>query len=161
MPIEINDPCKSVTSEDIGTFERQYRVTMPSSYRRFVLQKNGGRPVKNTLQFFNEQFEEMETFIIYRFLCIGQEAYSVNNYITTYSNRIPHDLLPIAIGIGRGLICIGHYRENLGKIYYWDPNFESGISNDPTYENVYNISDSLEDMLSKLIYEDEINDTLI
>lgn len=135
--------------ETIEDFERNLDIVLPSSYRTFLLQYNGGHPQPN--MFPIQGFYADTHGLLEWFFCIAEgDVYDLVQNKQVYKNRAPSDLLPIGTDPGGNLICLGVKGKNYGKIYYWDHETEGEEGEQPTYDNVYFVADSFDDLLQSL-----------
>lgn len=147
----------SVSSEDILNFENRAKVTLPSDYREFLLNYNGGVPHK--LYFTVSDYGDSILDELF-----GLEIGGVNDlYIqfTDYNGRIPEAFLPIGRDQVGNLILLGLEGKYKGRIYFWWHENESE-GKKPWLKNIYSICDSFNKFLSDLVLNPYIssNDTL-
>jgi len=151
MNVEISDSGTSITENEINEFEKTYDVSIPPEYFTFLLENNGGRPKPSDFLIPGKEGEESEWVSIARFLGIGvSQTNSLEYVLRVFKYRLPSDIFPIARDPGGNLICISTNPHNLGKILFWDHEFESDSDEEPTYNNVYYIADSFDEFLSAL-----------
>ena len=138
-----------ITENDIADFERRQNIVLPSSYRSFLLQSNGGRPERDL--FLIPGFPEGPDGRIHFFFDINGSmgCYNLDFNREWFSDRIPDHLLPIATTEGADIICMSLAPDALGAVYYWD-----GVHISPTYGMLYLVANSFEEFLEQL-YRDE------
>lgn len=144
--------CPAIDEHAVKNFERQIKAKLPLDYRQFLLRYNGGKPNPSLFRVEVDGFENETS--IQRFLCISsEEHYSLSKYLEIYRNRIPNNLLPIAIELSVDLICLSISGEDYGNVYFWDHNWEV-TQKIPDYSNIHFLAHSFDDLL-KLLYDDE------
>jgi cell wall assembly regulator SMI1 len=149
--LEITNVLASLTQDAIERFERQIGTTLPETYRSFLLRYNGGHPEPN--MFPIQGFYADTHGLLEWFFCIAKgDVYDLAENEQLYHNRVPPDLLPIATDPGGNLICLAIEGKNQGKIYFWHHEDEVGKGIHPTYNNVYFVANSFDDLLNSLTY---------
>ena len=132
--------CVPSTESELKNFEQEQNITFPEDYRKFLLIYNGGKPKPC---FFDVDIDGFRnTSCITYFLCLDHtREYSLVKYIKSYKNRLPSNLIPIAIELSVDLICISVAEKDFGKVYFWDHNWEV-TENTPDYSNVHFLADN-------------------
>jgi hypothetical protein len=139
MKIHIMMSSGKLGEETIVDFERSLGITLPNSYRSFLLKHNGGMPEPNYFPLLNNPIDK---FAIVNYLyCISSgDDYDIRNIIISMEGRLPRDLLPIGEDPGGNLICIAVSGSNFGKVYFWDHEDELPLRQPSDYHNVYFLS---------------------
>lgn len=129
----------------IDEFEEKFAITIPDSYKSFLLKFGGGVPMKN------HYIKEVETSEVFDFEIsafygkgIDETTFDLGfSYVMTLG-IIPRGLLPIADdGIGN-YICVGHQNEYLNKIYIvWDTETDK-------LTDINELEDSLDHFIGRL-----------
>lgn len=147
--LKIQNTLPSLSKTEIAEFEDSVDFVLPSSYREFLHHYNGGRPEPN--MFPIQDFYADTHGLLDRFLSIAEgNVLDLTRHILVFHERIPPELLPIARDPGGNLICLAVKGSNYGKIYYWDHETEVDDGEQPTYDNVYFIANSFDDLLNSL-----------
>ncbi|MCL6511720.1 MAG: SMI1/KNR4 family protein [Anaerolineae bacterium] len=144
MPVTILDAEDPITYNDVARLEERLGFRLPEDYRAFLLQHNGGRPKPNVFSLTDTDLATTEDTIAW-FMCI--KPGDVNDLLETASalqGRIPNNLLPIAVDPFGNYICIAVLGPDKGRIYFWDHELESTVS------NVYFLADSFDNLLHSL-----------
>lgn len=150
MVLEISHSREPVSEQDIISLESVLGAQLPDTYRKFLLLHNGGHPNPNVFPIHNNPSDNRGQ--IDYFLCIKvKDIYNLPTWIRRYKNRIPHDLIPIAVDPGGNLICLSIMDINRGKIYFWDHEEEADDGNAPGYGNIYLITNTFDELLNFLI----------
>ncbi|MBK9266725.1 MAG: SMI1/KNR4 family protein [Polyangiaceae bacterium] len=150
MRIKVENPYGSTSLEQIALFEARWKVVLPDEYKRFLLKSNGGRPSPDVFDVPGYQFEGGVIDSFYG-LHSG-EYYQLERAYEVYLDRIPTDMVPMALDNFGNVVCIGWKGERRGKIYFWDHEDEldeNGLSRQD-YSNVFLVANSLEEFLGKL-----------
>ncbi|MFN4151809.1 MAG: SMI1/KNR4 family protein [Candidatus Sericytochromatia bacterium] len=145
---EINAAAKI---EDIHKFEREFNIKLPQSYKKFLLDVNGGKPT--TLMRYKTNTEIWGDISIYTFESLEEMKKSLiylnkspeNNYYLEESMK--KGVLIIALE-GLSEISIGIKENNLGKVYM--SNFTENI-------DLELISESFEAFINGFEYYDGIS----
>ncbi|MCE7989946.1 MAG: SMI1/KNR4 family protein [Caldilinea sp. CFX5] len=147
--LEITGTMPLLTEDAIAAVERQIGVSLPIAYRSFLLRYNGGRPEPN--MFPIQGFYADTHGLLEWFFCIAEDdIYDLTENELVYRNRVPSDLLPIATDPGGNLLCLAVKGDRYGRIYFWHHEDEGEEGAPPTYNNVYSVADSFENLLNSL-----------
>jgi hypothetical protein len=68
----------------------------------------------------------------------------------TYENRVPQDLLPIALAEGGNLVCLGIQGKRTGMVFFWDHERETPEGRKPGHSNVSRIASNFKTLLKNL-----------
>jgi hypothetical protein len=117
-----------------------------------LAENNGGYPYPDG--FCIKAIDDESTVDRFLVLDVGPNS-NLDNYVRVYKDRIPKELFPIAHDPGGNLVCIGISGEHLGRIYFWDHEYEADESN-VDFSNVHLVAETLEGFLANL-YELEID----
>lgn len=140
-----------VTDLDIKRLEKKCKVNLPSAYKAFLLNYNGGHcdPAYFPLVGFkNNPVGHIQLF------------YSINHPIEccspgwnyeTFLGRMPSGFFPFACEDGGNILCLSLIGNDSGAVYYWDHDAET---NPPTFDNVYKVADSFEAFLDSIHFVD-------
>lgn len=143
---------KPATSEEISDFEKEIKSDLPSDYKIFLMEYNGGQPQPDSFKFFSDRDDASS---VDRFLSLGKEKNSnLLKYYNIYRNRIPPGFIPIAHDAGGSLIIM-ELKVNDNGIYFWDHEVEVDEGESPDVNNIYLISKSFSDFINNL-YEEVI-----
>lgn len=155
-PINLINPHAPLTAGQINQVEAQLGVTFPAEYRRFLLATNGGRPELDAFDvgWSNEQgcCNHWRTSLLSRFLAIhdGYKANFLEYNQETFKGRIPADTVAIAYDAGGNLIFLGVGERNNGKVFFWVKDQEGEEGDNPGYDNIGFLANSLPEFLDKL-----------
>lgn len=150
--VRITDACTPVTESDIQAFETHLNARLPEEYRQFLMQHNGGKPEPRCFPVDIDGFPN-EDCITY-FLCLSDtEQDSLSKTLKIYRNRIPANLLPIALPVAVDLVCLSISGDDYGTVYFWDHNWEV-TEYEPDYTNVHFVAHSFNELLNNLYPED-------
>jgi SMI1/KNR4 family protein SUKH-1 len=118
-----------ITDEDVATFERKHKLTLPSSYRQFLLRTNGGRPERDL--FSIEGLEGAPEGRIHVFFALNDtmESCRLDWNLRAFAGRIPSHLLPIATTEGADQVCLSLRGKHGGAVFYWDGYAQPGEDN--------------------------------
>ncbi len=114
--MSIREPNKfgAATPGEIVAFEAKHRIKLPADYRRFILDNNGGRPVKNI-------HPALQTDVNWLFGLNREPAWaSIEWNMETYQDRIPGRSIPLACDSGGNLYLQLLDRDHHGWIIFWD-----------------------------------------
>jgi hypothetical protein len=137
----------SLTDADVATFEARQKVKLPASYRRFLLQSNGGRPDKEDILVV-PGWPFKRTVVSFFFGIERSDTYELADNITRYEGRIPSDCIPIGDDVGGNILCLRIGGIHEGEIYFWDHEAES--EQPESRSNIYKVADSIQALLDSL-----------
>lgn len=146
--LEMMSECgRSLSEEDIGSVERQLGLKLPTHYRDFLMQYNGGRPTPRAYPIeglANNPFGVVQVFFGFD---LDEETSNLTWIYECFQGRISANLLPIACDDGGNLICLSLWGDDAGAVVYWDHENESS---EPSYDNVCRIAGSFHEFLDGL-----------
>lgn len=147
--------CESkLVSADIEKVEIMVGFKFPSTYRKHLLQYNGGRCEPNVFSFVERETRTLSQVDWFLAIYKGKSDNLVT-YLQIYKldqKRLPSRMIPIAHDPGGNLICLSCLGHDEGMIYFWNHECEVDylVANDDDYSNLYRIADCLEDFLASL-----------
>lgn len=104
--IEILEQGSPITEEDIKNLERSIGVSIPPSYRGFLLKNNGGRPEPNGI-IINGLGGEETDIAWFNAVIDSEESNTIKSTIGIIREGYPHkNVLPIARDSGGSIFCI-------------------------------------------------------
>ena len=141
MKAQISDKGKRLTEEDWADLEKESKVTLPSEYRLFLLENNGGLPKPFVVDVEGASGSPTDVQVFFGIArTIESSDLRWNRRIV--SDRVPADLLPIACDSGGSLFCLSLRVRDAGSIIFVD--LEQG---DPAF---YFVADGIDSFLAKL-----------
>lgn len=138
----------------ISRCEAEIGCSLPESYRRFLLDYNGGRPepahfpVTWKGQPFATRFPYDSVHFLFGFV-EGGPGDIIRNF-QDYRERIPEGMIPVGNDPGGNLLLLGCTEPNIGKVFLWVQDEEADEGEKPDYRNVGFIADSFDDFLGVL-----------
>lgn len=142
----------SDTSATINEYEELMDVTLPCSYKSFLI-KYGACMVKDDYYFkaietmpitFDDDFYQMDIFY-----GVSDGEYDWLSAVKSNRDMIGVDVIPIGDTAGGDLICLGVTPENHGNIYYWD--HENEIEYSDGSQIFYLIAESFDTFIMSFI----------
>jgi cell wall assembly regulator SMI1 len=152
--IELRDERPPVAAADLEAAERRLAELghpIPPSYRQFLTEHDGGRPVRCCFSFQHEDRTLEE--VVEEFLGVAPPASPQGmNLVRTVRirERFPKGVLPIADDPFGNHICLDGRDGRDGPVYFWDHEYEGDTPDDA---NLYEIAPDLQTFLDSL-YED-------
>jgi hypothetical protein len=148
--VAFSQPGKHLTEGDIFVLEQRLNILLPKSYRRFLLEVNGGQPKPNAFPIHN--FSRDTHGLLDHFFSWDPDDvdYDIVENAQVFRNRMPTELLPIAFDPGGNLLCLAVSGDNIGKVYYWDHEDEYPPGETPDYHNLYFVANDFDDLLGGL-----------
>lgn len=144
---QILDANEKLDETTVAKLEDSLRIKLPPSYRKFLMEYNGGKPAPRRFKFKGKTRGSS----VDRFLGVHNKDYSnLLKYLKTYNGRIPRNFFPVAYDPGGNLICISVEGADTGSVYFWDHEQESEEGTLPDYSNVILIADSFDEFLNGL-----------
>ena len=149
---KITEASEKLSPSVISKLENDLGINLPVSYKRFLLEHNGGRPTPDCFNFKGETTGSCVDW----FLGIhNKEHNNLLRYLETYKKRIPHNFFPIAHDPGSNLVCLSVAGADHGAVYFWDHEEENETDGTHDYSNVISVADSFDEFIGKL-YEMEV-----
>jgi hypothetical protein len=154
--IENPNPFGATSPDAIAEFEARWRMVLPAEYKAFLLHSNGGYPTPNTFRvpgWYGHGNSVMSFYGIHD----GSKTRRLDWARQVLDERVPADLIPIAIDANGNQICLGWKGERKGKVYFWDHEDELDEDGDfvTDYRNVYLIANSLQEFFDGLMTDEE------
>jgi hypothetical protein len=146
--IEIIDPHRPTSRQEIDSFEQRMSIKLPLEYRNWLLKYNGGSPRPRVFRAGSGP-EQWTSCVAWFYAIYEGRLSNLEREITTFKikeTRIPKDLIPIADDPGGNQICLGYEGPNLGKVFFWDHEREC----DGSYDNCYLIANSFNEFIASL-----------
>jgi hypothetical protein len=145
MPIIIKShPAGRCSRAQVEKFEELIGAKLPSDYRDWLLEFNGGRPSPKRMEFVEHGTSTgSDVHWIYG---IGSPDWAdVNDSYVTFKRRIPHACLPIARDSGGNQYLLDLIA---GGIWFW--NHEEGTESPEDRSNMSFCANSFTDFLGRL-----------
>jgi hypothetical protein len=148
--IELKEPRPPAPAEALAETEQRLASLgrpLPASYRAFLAEQDGGRPVRNTFTF--EQQDREQSSRVAAFLGVlpapdGDLAGAAGRL-----GDIPPGLLPIAGDEFGNYVCIDVRDGGDGPVLFWD--HEEGFDDgEPDFSNLHEIAPNLQAFLDGL-----------
>jgi hypothetical protein len=139
-----------LNEEDVRSFEGKSGLTLPASYKEFLLATNGGRPERDL--FALHGLEGNSFARVHMFFGLNDPVTSCNLdwNLDVFGERIPANLLPIATTEGTDKVCICVSGDRAGAVFYWDGHARAGES------SLYLLTDDFASFISSL-HADEVS----
>lgn len=118
MSITFSETYGPISAKMISDFEADHGITLPQSYKDYLLQWNGGRPSWTILDV--PKWPGKATALHFLF---GIHAGKRNNLGLWYDelrDRLPEGFLAIGVDMGGGFLCLGTSGKFVGEVWYWD-----------------------------------------
>lgn len=143
-----NTPTNEVTIQE---FEKILGVAIPSSYRNFLLETNGGTPLNNAFDVFSPTENlTLYTIIIHKFLGLNAKE-DLKKVFAIFKKDLPPYFIPFAIDNFRNLLCMNLKTE---EIYFWDCQFRLKPRITPKEKPLLLfIAESFEEFIEKLYHK--------
>lgn len=149
MTATIYDSRKPLDSAQIGRIEQELGYVLPREYRSFLLAHNGGQAVEGVFPIHDPPHDYHG--LLDQFMCISPgDPYNLLDWVSDYTERLPPNLLPVAVDQAGNLITLSVAGPNTGKVYFWDHELEASQDETPTCVNVYPVADSFQAFLNSL-----------
>ena len=148
--IELKEPRPPAPPEVIADTERRLAALgrpLPPSYRAFLAEQDGGRPVKNTFTFQQHDRDTSSRVAVF----FGAQPTADGDLAGTagLSGDVPVGFLAIAGDEFGNLICLDGREGRDGPVLFWD--HEEGFDDgEPDFSNLYEIAPDLRAFLDAL-----------
>ena len=150
--VSINGVLGPLSPQKISEFEKSFGINLPNDYKIFLEEYNGGKPTPNS--FYFDDGNDASCIDKYLSITEDDENKGICEYVSAYEGRIPEGFLIIAHDPGGNLILLGVTNGKKGG-YFWDHEIEAEDDEEPGFENIHFIIETIERLLSSL-YELEI-----
>ncbi len=148
MSPKFNDGGALLQDAELDAFEKQVGARLPQEYRTFLKAHNGGRVRPRKLRM---EAGAYSTGLIQYFLSIGPPTFVERDWADLKDPahlRMPPEHIPIAQCEGGDYLTLVTDGPKRGQIFYWDHEAEGDEVY--TYDNLYFVAASLDDLLAKL-----------
>jgi cell wall assembly regulator SMI1 len=150
--IELRHERPPASPEELAAAEAElarFGQHLPPSYRAFLAQHDGGRPVRD--RFYYEQDNQRRGTILDNFLGVRPVPSPGTNLLDTAEllwSRIPEGVLPVADDPGGNLVCIDGRDGGDGPVLLWDHEYET--EGEPDDANLYYVAPDFQTFLDGL-----------
>lgn len=138
--MNISEAREPLSEDDLRRLEEILGVQLPSSYREFLRDCNGGIPDPRHFRWGRGAYQDSAVQSFFHLWSEkSADPYSIEWNLATYQGeeeRIPRDLLPIACDDGGNRVCIGITGPRRGKVFFWDHERESESNPDSAVKQV-------------------------
>ena len=129
---------KPVEALEIKQFESEIGTNLNMEYKTFLLESNGGNPVRNVFSIPNQGQDSIK--MLYG-LNSNSNNYDLRKQFLQFKHENSGQFLPIAEDGFGNQICLGLFENCSGKIYFWDRDIGENIL----------IADSFDGFIKKLV----------
>ena len=134
-----------VSNEQIGQFEVRNNLALDSSYKKFLLEINGGEPTPDRLLI--PGWHGGSTAINRFFGLEEKGSYDLENSLQNVEEYVPSGFVPIGEDSGGNLLCLGTVGTYSGKVYFWDHEEVQGVNPQKLIEVAANFEELLDSLL--------------
>jgi hypothetical protein len=141
----------AVDEPAIASFEAMIGFRLPSEYRDFLLQFNGGQP-ENLVFRWGLSGGYTDSSVHYFFSITDQSIFSLQHQYSIYASagRIPEAMLPIATDAGGNLFLLTLGGSHSGRVFFWDHDNEGLVDNSASVETLIPLANSFQEFCEKL-----------
>lgn len=152
MNVTISKTDAVLSANDLDRFEEAHQRKIPSAYRKFLLEYNGGQPDPSEFQMRSHANGGDESGAVKRFFGINatEPTLDLAYALETFKDRIPEFVFPIARDPGGSIIGIATEGPDQGHVLFWDHEREANEGQPPSQKNLYWIANSFEEFLDGL-----------
>jgi hypothetical protein len=119
--VRIRDVGRTLSEAEVVALEQRIGHHLPESYRRFLLQNNGGRPALDMDTIDIEHLPGSPTDIqVFFGIDDPVESCTIDWNLRMFENRISNQLLPIACDSFGNRFCIALSNSDYGSVVYCD-----------------------------------------
>lgn len=145
---EVLDPNDPISEKVLAEFERRHNLNLPTIYREFLLQYNGGQPIPAVFPIMG--FPNNPTGALQAFFGINAKIATedLDVVLTGLAGLVPSGLIPIACTEGDDFVCMD-LRKEADRMVYWHrkPFWGNEIWRE---EYLYPVADSFQSFLTML-----------
>ena len=140
----------AVNGAQLDVCEMFLGTSLPSDYRAFLLESNGGKPALAAFAIGSSNSSRVQYFYgIHR----GPSWSNLVGTLKNYENRMPEGILPIGGDPFGNQVCLA-LRRNRGAIYFWDHEGEADQNETSPYRNMTKLAASFTEFLRGLRADD-------
>ena len=141
------DSARSLTEEDIQRLESDLGVTLPASYKAFLLRFNGGLPAPDTFPI--EGMPKNPSGIVQEFFGVDCpiESSNLKWFYGVFKTDSPANLFPIACTPSGDVICVSLWGSDAGAVVLWD---YYATPSPTSYANVYRVARTFDEFINGL-----------
>jgi hypothetical protein len=135
----------ALTKVELEDFEKANETSLPTSYKQFLLDSNGGqlKPNRNKIP---------DTIVSYLFGMHNGEYYaSLYKRIEMFKGRLPYSTFPIAVDPFGNLFIMSLHEENYGQVYFWDHEMGAELQGGNYTDNCTFVAYSFQEFLNNLV----------
>ncbi|MDB5342826.1 MAG: hypothetical protein JWP89_1203 [Schlesneria sp.] len=136
------------SEEALRQLEVAVGSSLPTDYRRFMTETNGGRPQPSGFIFYKPSGRSDSSVRYFLTLNEREERYSIQEFLNQYGERFPQKMLPIASDSFGNLVLLDVGAKSVGAVCFWDHEKES--MDEPNWDNISNIAPSFTDFVNIL-----------
>lgn len=131
--------------EELTDFENTNQIELPEDYKKFLLDYNGGKPLKAKLK-------TPATVVTYILGMHNGDYYaSLYKHINQFLNRLPLSTFPIATDPFGNLFIMSLHPDNYGQVFFWEHEGEPEVQDGHYVDNVSYVALSFADFIKKLV----------
>jgi hypothetical protein len=130
---------------ELVDFEETNEIQLPSDYKAFLLDSNGGKPVPNTT--LNPP--NKVTYILG--MHNGPYYASLYKHIYRFKNKLPLSTFPIATDPFGNLFLMTIHPESYGQVYFWDHERTPEVQDGNYTDNCYFVAYSFSEFVNSLV----------
>jgi hypothetical protein len=149
MKIEIRDQRPPVSAERLAVAEARLAAIgtrIPPSYKAFLVQQDGGKPVRNLFSFRQHDRDQDDFVRLFYGIAESPNGDLVSTAETARDN-LPADVLPIATDNFGNLILLDGRDGHDGPVLFWDHEF---LSDPPSEDDLFWVAPDLGTFLAEL-----------
>jgi hypothetical protein len=149
MKIEIRDERPPVSAERLAEAEARLAdigTRIPPSYKAFLAEQDGGKPVRNVFS-FQQHDREQEDFVRLFYGISESPNGDLVARADTARDSLPADVLPIATDNFGNLVVLDGRDGRDGPVLFWDHEFQS---DPPSEDDLFWVAPDLETFLAEL-----------
>lgn len=149
MKIDIKDQRPPVSAERLAEAEARLAAIgtrIPPSYKAFLAQQDGGKPVRNVFS-FRQHDRDQEDFVRLFYGIAESPNGDLVSRADTARNNLPADVLPIATDNFGNLIVLDGREGRDGPVLFWDHEFQS---DPPSEDDLFWVAPDFETFLAQL-----------
>ncbi|WP_426370187.1 SMI1/KNR4 family protein [Pseudocolwellia sp. HL-MZ7] len=159
MIIEMESIGPKINSDDIKDLELKLNLKFPESYKRFLLECNGGEPVERAIN-FKIKGNSFEGDYIASFYEVSDDtSYGINKNMENHGLNIPDKLIYIASTPAGNYFLLSLQEDSYGNVFYKNHEVEDHLpfapANNILPESIIKIANTFDEFLSFLYDPDQ------
>lgn len=140
MSPTIQHSYQQVVPATLDAVEQRIGRPIPTEYRAFLLEHNGGYPEPTDFEITHRNGRVERISMGWFFPVEIEGSLDLEKQLHTYRDRLPDEVFPFGCDPGGDLLGIVTHGERAGQIWFWDHEEEAEEDEAPGWDNLYYVA---------------------